>query len=198
MAARPVKPAPKRKALVPANETAKYRNAQDLVRETALPVSLLRAREAVMAHMRPALRAHGVTEQQFRILRVLDTELPMDKTTLAARATLLMPSLLRILKDLEEMRLIRLPPWSRNKRLSRVLLSARGASLVQQVTAEVGAISERVRARVGPDLISDLLDLLHVFESRLVGVDLSDDAAKRDRQDRGDEAGDSLPKPLKP
>src|SRR5208283_3623306 len=37
----------------------------------SLPMSLLRAREAVMRHFRPSLRRHGLTEQQWRILRAL-------------------------------------------------------------------------------------------------------------------------------
>src|ERR1043166_1624554 len=37
----------------------------------SLPMSLLRAREAVMRQFRPSLRSHGLTEQQWRILRAL-------------------------------------------------------------------------------------------------------------------------------
>ena len=37
----------------------------------SLPMSLLRAREAVMRQFRPSLRDHGLTEQQWRILRAL-------------------------------------------------------------------------------------------------------------------------------
>ena len=37
----------------------------------SLPMSLLRAREAVMRQFRPSLRNHGLTEQQWRILRAL-------------------------------------------------------------------------------------------------------------------------------
>ena len=36
-----------------------------------LPLLLLQAREGVLAHFRPILNAHGVTEQQWRIIRAL-------------------------------------------------------------------------------------------------------------------------------
>ena len=36
-----------------------------------LPLLLLRAREAVMQHRRPSLRAQGLSDQQWRVLRVL-------------------------------------------------------------------------------------------------------------------------------
>ncbi len=38
---------------------------------SSLPMALLRAREAVMRRFRPGLRDHGVTEQQWRVLRAL-------------------------------------------------------------------------------------------------------------------------------
>ena len=41
----------------------------------SLPMALLRAREAVMRRFRPGLRCHGVTEQQWRVLRALAEEL---------------------------------------------------------------------------------------------------------------------------
>ena len=36
-----------------------------------LPLLLLQARERVLSHFRPLLNANGVTEQQWRIVRVL-------------------------------------------------------------------------------------------------------------------------------
>jgi hypothetical protein len=36
-----------------------------------LPRLLLQARESVMGHTRPSLRAHGLSDQQWRVLRVL-------------------------------------------------------------------------------------------------------------------------------
>jgi homoprotocatechuate degradation regulator HpaR len=145
---------------------------QESVLETALPVALLRAREAVMFHMRPILRAHGFTEQQWRVLRKLDAVKPLDKTTLSFRATLLMPSLLRILKDLEEMELIRLVSSDRNPRLSRVLLSAKGAAAVARTSADIDGAGKAVKARIGEENVRQLLELLQAVEIRLTGFSL--------------------------
>src|SRR5438552_16427900 len=68
----------------------------------SLPMSLLRAREAVMRQFRPSLRNHGLTEQQWRILRALTAVDAIEVTELARVAFLLGPSLSRILRDLEE------------------------------------------------------------------------------------------------
>ncbi len=67
----------------------------------SLPMSLLRAREAVMRQFRPSLRSHGLTEQQWRILRALTAVDEIEVTELARVAFLLGPSLSRILRDLE-------------------------------------------------------------------------------------------------
>ena len=70
----------------------------------SLPMSLLRAREAVMRQFRPSLRQHGLTEQQWRILRALAAIEAIEVTELARTAFLLGPSLSRILRDLEARR----------------------------------------------------------------------------------------------
>src|SRR3982074_2709987 len=67
----------------------------------SLPMSLLRAREAVMRQFRPSLRNHGLTEQQWRILRALTAVDAIEVTELARVAFLLGPSLPRILPALE-------------------------------------------------------------------------------------------------
>src|SRR5579884_3047454 len=72
----------------------------------SLPMSLLRAREAVMRQFRPSLRRHDLTEQQWRILRALSATDAIEVTELARTAFLLGPSLSRILRDLEARKLI--------------------------------------------------------------------------------------------
>src|ERR1700686_3239285 len=72
----------------------------------SLPMSLLRAREAVMRQFRPSLRRHDLTEQQWRILRALAAIDAIEVTELARTAFLLGPSLSRILRDLEARKLI--------------------------------------------------------------------------------------------
>src|ERR1700760_3980258 len=71
----------------------------------SLPMALLRTREAVMCLFRPGLRNRGVTEQQWRILRALQSG-PMEVTELAEATFLLGPSLSRILPDMEKRQLV--------------------------------------------------------------------------------------------
>jgi homoprotocatechuate degradation regulator HpaR len=136
--------------------------------ERALPVSLLRAREAVMLHMRPILRAHGFTEQQWRVLRSLNAVTPMDKTTLASRATLLMPSLLRIVKDLETLGLLRAVPSQNNRRLTRIILTSKGAATVERGSKDLARMGHVVRDQIGGEDFDELIRLLNLAEARLI------------------------------
>ena len=63
-----------------------------------LPRLLLQARESVMAHTRPSLREHGLSDQQWRVLRVLNEGGALDAAELAARANILAPSLTRMIR----------------------------------------------------------------------------------------------------
>src|SRR5437868_14462175 len=87
-------------------ETAEGRHAPMREFSRSLPMSLLRAREAVMRQFRPSLRNHGLTEQQWRILRALTAVETIEVTELARTAFLLGPSLSRILRDLEARQLV--------------------------------------------------------------------------------------------
>jgi homoprotocatechuate degradation regulator HpaR len=69
--------------------------------DRSLPLMLLRAREAVMDRFRPLLMRTGVTEQQWRVMRVLAEGGAMEAGAVARAACLLPPSLSRIIRTLE-------------------------------------------------------------------------------------------------
>src|ERR1700745_3610661 len=99
----------------------------------SLPMALLRAREAVMRQFRPSLRRHGLTEQQWRILRALAAVEESEVTELARTAFLLGPSLSRILRDLEARRLIERRTAESDLRRGVVSISEKGLKLVEGV-----------------------------------------------------------------
>ncbi|MGO7998126.1 hypothetical protein ACC734_37775, partial [Rhizobium ruizarguesonis] len=55
----------------------------------SLPIALLRAREAVMGHFRPMLALHDVTEQQWRVIRILAEAGTLDASEMSERAFIL-------------------------------------------------------------------------------------------------------------
>src|SRR5881628_1357128 len=99
----------------------------------SLPMSLLRAREVVMRQFRPSLRNHGLTEQQWRILRALTTVDAIEVTELARVAFLLGPSLSRILRDLEARDLIERRTAEADLRRGVVSISPKGMKLIEAV-----------------------------------------------------------------
>jgi homoprotocatechuate degradation regulator HpaR len=133
----------------------------------SLPMGLLRARETVMRHFRPSLKARNLTEQQWRVLRALEAIEGIDVTGLAARTFLLAPSLTRILRDLESRQLVRRRPDPRDGRASVVALSAAGRKLLSEVGAESEAIYAELEARIGKARIEALMVMLKEIEAEL-------------------------------
>src|SRR5581483_3979817 len=115
----------------------------------SLPMALLRAREAVMKQFRPSLRRHGLTEQQWRILRALAAIDAIEVTELARVAFLLGPSLSRILRDLEARQLIERKVAQADLRRGVVSISAKGLKLIEAVAPTSEAIYAAMTRRYG-------------------------------------------------
>src|SRR5882762_7363040 len=136
----------------------------------SLPMSLLRAREAVMRHFRPSLRDHGLTEQQWRILRALAAIDAIEVTELARVAFLLGPSLSRILRDLEARHLIERRARKADLRRGVVSISAKGLKLMEAVAPSSEAIYAEITRRYGARKLAELQDMLHALEGSLSGL----------------------------
>ena len=116
----------------------------------SLPMSLLRAREAVMRQFRPSLRNHGLTEQQWRILRALTAVETIEVTELARVAFLLGPSLSRILRDLEARDLIERRTAKADLRRGVVSISSKGLKLIEAVAPTSEAIYAEITVAMAP------------------------------------------------
>ena len=136
----------------------------------SLPMSLLRAREAVMRQFRPSLRDHGLTEQQWRILRALASVDSIEVTELARVAFLLGPSLSRILRDLEARHLIERRTAKADLRRGVVSISPKGVRLIEAVAPTSEAIYAAITARYGARKLAELQDMLHALEDDLTGL----------------------------
>lgn len=133
----------------------------------SLPMALLRSREAVMRLFRPGLRKHGVSEQQWRILRALAHSGPMEVTELAAATFLLAPSLSRILPDLEKRGLIARRQVETDLRRSVVSLEPKGLRLIAAHAPYSEETYAQIAKRFGPERIGHLIALLHELETSL-------------------------------
>src|SRR5215475_12445267 len=141
----------------------------------SLPMSLLRAREAVMRQFRPSLRKHGLTEQQWRILRALAAIEAIEVTELARTAFLLGPSLSRILRDLEARRLIERKTAKTDLRRGVVSISEKGLKLMEVVAPTSEAIYAAITRRYGARRLAELQEMLGALETSLAGLGFPDD-----------------------
>ena len=142
----------------------------------SLPMSLLRAREAVMRQFRPSLRNHGLTEQQWRILRALTAVEAIEVTELARMAFLLGPSLSRILRDLEARQLIERKTAEVDQRRAVVSISAKGLKLIEAVAPTSEAIYAEITNRYGARKLAELQDMLGELERGLAAMEVAGDA----------------------
>jgi len=156
-----------------AAETARRAPMRDFSR--SLPMSLLRAREAVMRQFRPSLRNHGLTEQQWRILRALTAVEAIEVTELARVAFLLGPSLSRILRDLEARQLIERRTAKADLRRAVVSISAKGLKLIEAVAPTSEAIYAEITNRFGARKLAELQDMLGVLERSLSAMEVAGD-----------------------
>lgn len=131
--------------------------------DQSLPMQLLAAREAAMAHFRPMLRAHGLTEQQWRVIRVLAAQDRLDVSELATRALLLAPSLSRILQSLQADGLIERSPDPEDQRRYFISLSATGQARFEAVGPDSESLYRSIEAAFGREKLQDLYQLLTEF-----------------------------------
>lgn len=126
----------------------------------SLPIALIRAREGVMAPIREMLLETGITEQQWRVLRVLAEFGRMDTKTLADRSSLLFPSLTRIAATLREKGLITQTRDDKDRRRQFIEITANGQMIIDERSPQAAQIVAGFKEILGEDDYETLLDLL--------------------------------------
>ena len=121
-----------------------------------------------MGPVRHLLSGVDLTEQQWRVLRVVQESGPIDPTQIADQACLLLPSLTRILQKLEEKGLIDRARDETDRRRQVVTLTASGMEVIEQNIDASLALIERTREKMGAEDYEALLDLLR----KLNGLEL--------------------------
>ena len=133
----------------------------------SLPAILMRAREAVMARVRPTLRDYEVTEPQWRVLRTLSSLEEIEVTQLADLVFLLPSSLSRILRDLGERELIQRRTSDTDLRRGLVSISDKGMALIEAATPSATRTNAEIERLFGAERMGRLRDLLTELEEAL-------------------------------
>ena len=133
----------------------------------SLPMALLRAREAAMGYFRPALQRHGVTEQQWRIVRALYDGGDLEISELARRCCMLMPSISGVLRRMQNKGLVRRSPDAGDQRRSIISLTAKARRLMQRVAPHSEASYAEIERAFGTERLRLLYDLILELETAL-------------------------------
>lgn len=129
------------------------------------------AKEAVVAPLRPVLRDHGITEQQWRAMRVINERRVIDATGLVETAMLHPTSVSRILRDLEKRKLIMRQQDASDRRRNVVALSSEGRELVRIISWHVLHFMREHSNRFGAERMLRLMAELEALKSALKDVE---------------------------
>ncbi len=139
--------------------------------ERSLPMALLRAREAVMRGFRRVLRAHGLNEQEWRIIRALMEVDQIEIGELAERVFILKPSATRTIKNLQARELVTRSRSDSDQRRAFIALTPKARQLFQTLAPKNEAEYGRITSIIGESEMQTLYDLLSQVTSRLNGKD---------------------------
>jgi homoprotocatechuate degradation regulator HpaR len=130
----------------------------------SLPIALARARERVMAPIREMLSESGITEQQWRVLRVLSESGALDASKLADRACLLLPSLTRIIQTMLDKGYVTRTTDKEDRRRQLIAVTKKGQTIINDNLEQATAISLRYKAALGEKRYEKLLDSLQALD----------------------------------
>ena len=152
-------------------KTAKAANTPVRSMSRALPMQLLRAREAVMQRFRPHLHELGFTDQQGRIMRTLAEVDWIDMLELSRRCCIHPASLSRIIPRLDEKGIVRRRQDAEDARRMTVSLTKKGRAVFEVVSFESEVIYADLAAELGAARLQELHRCLDALIEVLGGAD---------------------------
>lgn len=140
-----------------------------------LPLLLLHARESVIAQFRPVLNAHGVTEQQWRIVRALLERGPLEPRQIVDVCRISSPSLAGVLARMDDLGLVHRQRHANDARRVEVTLTDRSRDLAAAMAPQIEAIYQTIEAHIGREFIdrfyATLDELIELMEGLPQSVD---------------------------
>ncbi len=125
-----------------------------------LPQLFLKAREELMCHFRPIINHHGLTEQQWRIMRVLSERDQLEPWEICDICQILSPSLAGVLARMDDMGVITRSRVPEDQRRVLVRLSPQGEALVEQMAPLIEAQYKLIEESLGTELLQDVYRVL--------------------------------------
>ena len=126
----------------------------------SLTLNLLQAREVAMSFFRPSLNQHGLTEQQWRIIRILEQHGELEIYQLAELACILKPSMTGVLVRMEAAGMVHRRKAEQDQRRVLVTLADKGKQSFEAMSQCMEANYQRLQDELGDEKLQTLLGLL--------------------------------------
>ena len=141
------------------------------LRHRNLPHLLLRSRETLMAHFRPLLAEHGLTEQQWRILREIVEQGPLEPRQLCEACSISSPSIVGVLARMEETGLVTRERMAHDQRRVRVSLTPKSRRTAQRLIPLVEQRYAALESALGLRAMQEVYDTLDALLARTPRAD---------------------------
>lgn len=134
-----------------------------------LPLLLQQARERVIGRFRPLLTAQRLTEQQWRVLRLLLETGPLEPRQISQICNISSPSLAGVLARMENLGLITRQRFDNDQRRVSVTPTPRGRVLAERLAPQIEAAYATIEAHVGSEFTRRLYTMLDELIATLDG-----------------------------
>lgn len=114
-----------------------------------------------MAFFRPSLNAHGLTEQQWRVIRILHQQREVELFELAKMACILKPSMTGVLNRLIRDGYAVKRKCNDDQRRVHVSLTAKGEQAFSSMREDMENNYRRIQDQFGAEKMQELLQLLN-------------------------------------
>jgi homoprotocatechuate degradation regulator HpaR len=137
------------------------------VRHRNLPLLLMQARERIISYFRPVLNVHGITEQQWRIVRVLLEVPALEPRQIGELCAISSPSMAGVLERMERAGYITRRRVEHDQRRVLVSLTAKSRRLAADMAPEIDATYQRIEKLLGPQFSVRLYETLDFLLEQL-------------------------------
>ena len=138
--------------------------------DQSLPMILHRTLDAVMPDYRELFARYNLTEQQWRVLRVLWSSNKVTSVELSNRTLIPAPSLVGVLDRLEKKGLVTRVRSEEDRRAVFVVATAQGQALEEEVSPQVAEIDRQLRASVTAEEWRMMEQVLEKISAGAVGA----------------------------
>jgi homoprotocatechuate degradation regulator HpaR len=144
-----------------------------------LPLLLMQARERVISYFRPILNAHGITEQQWRVVRVLLEVPALEPRQIGDLCAISSPSMAGVLERMEQAGYVSRRRVEHDQRRVLVSLTREARALAARMAPEIDATYDRLEEIMGDQLSVRLHEVLDGLLEQLPLPDMESETSTR-------------------